>query len=268
MGVLKSIAKAIIPASVRANIREAQKRRRHANGKFECNFCGSRVAEWDPRGIKSEVIERLDIVPTGYRFVTCPFCQSYDRDRLLYFFLIRHTKLFQEPTKLLHIAPETTIELKVRDCKTIDYLSGDLDGRLAMEAMDCTTLRFAENSFDALICNHVLEHIPEDAKAMAELLRVVKPGGWAVLQVPIGVKLEKTIEDFTLKTDQDRLEKFGQIDHVRVYSLHDYLVRLDNAGWEVTVIDFPKELGPEVVEKFGLHPREKIVFCRKTAVSA
>lgn len=263
MNPVKSLIKAIVPASVREKRRENLKRKAHEGGLLECNYCGSTVRQWDPRGIDAEVITRLDIVPTGYRLATCPFCQSYDRDRLLYFFLQRHTNLFSQPTKLLHMAPELTLAKVIGEHAHIDYMSGDLDGALAMRALDVTQLDFPDATFDAVICNHVLEHVPDDRKAMSELLRVLKPGGWAVLQVPIGVKLGQTIEDFTLKTDAERLDKFGQIDHVRVYTLSDYVSRLESVGWQVSVIDFPQEMGADQITKFGLHPREKVVYCTR-----
>jgi SAM-dependent methyltransferase len=263
MNPIKSILKAVIPKKAREALRESAKRLAHAGGPFECVYCGSSVKDWAPRGVQSEVIERLDIVPTGYRMATCPFCQSYDRDRLLFLFLKSKTTLFSKPIRLLHIAPELTLAGKIVECPTIDYLSGDIDGHLAMQAMDVTNLKLDTGSFDAVICNHVLEHVPDDRRAMSELLRVLKPGGWAVLQVPIATKLDATIEDPSAASDEERLARFGQIDHVRVYAMADYLSRLDESGWDVEVIDFSAELGEAAVRKFGLHPRERIVFCRK-----
>lgn len=257
--------KSIVPASWRKKMAEAQLRREHGGGELECNYCGARLRNWTLRGQPAEVIERLDIVPAGPRFSSCPFCGSYDRDRLLLMFLERRTDLFTKPTKLLHIAPEQTLARTVLQCPSIDYISGDLDGALAMRALDVTDIDFPENTFDAIICNHVLEHVPNDRLAMSELLRVLKPGGWAVLQVPIGIKLDKTIEDFNLPSDADRLEKFGQGDHVRVYSMDDYVERLRSVGWLVEVSDFPAEVGPQMVHRFGLHEREKVVFCRKAS---
>lgn len=253
----------LVPASLRQKMAENRLRREHAGGDLQCNYCGAKLRHWTLRGQPAEVIERLDIVPAGPRLSSCPFCGSYDRDRLLLTFLQRKTDLFSKPTKLLHIAPELTLAKKIVATSSIDYVSGDLDGSLAMIALDVTQIDFPDATFDAVICNHVLEHVPDDKKAMAELLRVLKPGGWAVLQVPIGTKLDKTIEDFNLPSDAERLQMFGQGDHVRVYSIGDYVERLQSVGWIVDAIDFPAEVGPETVRRYGFHEREKVVFGRK-----
>lgn len=263
MSQLKQMLGRLVPASLRHRMAERRLRHEHEGGDLECIYCGAKLRHWTLRGQPAEVIERLDIVPAGPRLSSCPFCGSYDRDRLLLTFLQRRTDLFSKPTKLLHIAPESTLAKKVVATPSIDYVSGDLDGSLAMRPLDVTDIDFPDNTFDAVICNHVLEHVPDDRRAMSELLRVLKPGGWAVLQVPIGIKLDKTIEDFTLKSDAERLERFGQGDHVRVYSMGDYVERLRSVGWNIEVIDFPSEVGPETVHRYGFHEREKVVFGRK-----
>ena len=126
-----------------------------------------------------------------------------------------------------------------------------------VQHMDITALPFPDGQFDWVICNHVLEHIEEDQKAMSELYRVLKPGGCALLQVPISRKLEITYEDFNIQSPEEREKHFGQNDHVRVYG-NDYPKRLKSAGFEVEeIIPTPSQ------KKFGLNPKEVVFICNK-----
>ncbi|MEG3066539.1 methyltransferase domain-containing protein [Acetomicrobium sp.] len=118
----------------------------------------------------------------------------------------------------------------------------------------------SSNQFDCIICYHVLEHIPDDQMAMKEIFRVLKPGGWAILQVPI--LRDKTFEDPSVITPEDRERVFGQRDHVRIYGL-DYKDRLEQAGFSVKVDDYVKQLSSDVIERYGLMKDENIYFCSK-----
>ena len=111
--------------------------------------------------------------------------------------------------------------------------------------MSVTKIPFSDDYFDAIICNHVLEHVVDDSKAMTELFRVLKPGGWAILQVPISMVLEETYEDFSIVDPQHREQAFGQADHVRIYA-KDYETRLALAGFKVRIFDWTSE-----IDKFG-----------------
>src|SRR4249920_3892182 len=124
----------------------------------------------------------------------------------------------------------------------INYVSANLDSPLAMIRMDISKIPYKANCFDVIICNHVLEHIPNDRQAMSDLYRVLKPGGWAILQVPISLSLDRTYEDPTAVTREEREKKFGQHDHVRIYA-KDYKDRLENVGFTVEVYSFRKEFG-------------------------
>ncbi len=128
-----------------------------------------------------------------------------------------------------------------------------------MVRMDITDIQFPENSFDAIICNHVLEHVIDDYKAMTELHRVLKPGGWAILQVPISLSLDKTYEDFSITTARGREEAFGQDDHVRIYA-KDYASRLEQAGFKVNVFNWDAVAGSfgGSSNKYGLNEDEQI----------
>ena len=144
----------------------------------------------------------------------------------------------------------------------LDYLTSDLESPLADVKADICNLPFEDNSFEVIFCNHVLEHIPDDAKAMSELFRVLKPGGWGILQVPISYQREVTYEDPTVVSKEERKEKFGQYDHVRVYGL-DYYKRLENTGFIVEKIDYTKQISLADVEKYCLEKGEILPIVRK-----
>lgn len=138
--------------------------------------------------------------------------------------------------RLLHIAPEARLAAILRTKENIDYITGDISSRKkVMVEMDVTDIQFPNHSFDAIICCHVLEHVADDCKAMSELYRVLKPGGWAILQVPLSRTLRNTYEDFTITTTAGREEAFGQGDHVRIYAEENYRDRLTRAGFKVNV---------------------------------
>jgi len=231
--------------------------------RYRCCVCGSLLSRWNERGVDSPAIRDLDIFPAGRRLTTCPVCQSYDRERLLVLFLKSRPSLLAPGARILHIAPERHVSQLLKSIVGANYVSGDLDPTLADCKVDVTEIQFPDSHFDAVICNHVLEHVPDDRKAMLELKRVLKPGGWTVLQVPIGKKLTETLEDQSVQSDEERLARFGQIDHVRVYAEPDYVRRLSSVGFEVELIDLRKELGELEYVKHGLHPDEKLFFCGK-----
>jgi SAM-dependent methyltransferase len=162
------------------------------------------------------IFETKKIIGGGYRLnAMCPHCRSLDRERLVYLYLKNKTDVFFRKCTLLHVAPEPNLQKAFQSFLNINYFSIDLDSPLAEGKMDITELKFNENSFDAIICNHVLEHVPDDARAMSELYRVLKPGGWAILQVPISKILNRTEENLLVTDPKVRGKIYGQYDHVR-----------------------------------------------------
>lgn len=177
----------------------------------------------------------------------CPGCGSYERHRILWLYLL-HLEAqgrIKLQGKLLHIAPEACLAKMFK--RRFDYLSVDRERGHAMEVADITSLPFADGAFDAVICNHVLEHVAEDRTAMAELQRVLKPGGWASLQVPMRGDVP-TDEDPTVVDPAERLRRFGQEDHVRLYG-YDYAARLQHAGFEVETVAWQDFLHRTTAEK-------------------
>jgi len=152
----------------------------------------------------------------------------------------------------------------LRSCRNIEYISADLFDPSAMMPADLLDMPFRDGWFDAVICNHVLEHVDNDRQGMREIHRVLKKGGWAILQVPIALKLKQTIEDPSVRDEQERIRRFGQRDHVRMYSPLDYPERLRECGYEVSVAQYAAQLGERAIAKYALTAEEIVYFCRKT----
>lgn len=191
-------------------------------------------------------------------------CGSLERHRLMHLYLHARTDLFDgRAKKMLHIAPEPQLSRLFKSVPAIHYLSADIEDPLAMEKLDITDIQRPESSFDVIYCSHVLEHVSDDAAAMAELYRVLKPRGWAVLQVPITVP--RTFEDSTITSPEERERVFGQWDHVRCYG-PDYKDRLTKAGFLVEVDGFVRELDDDTIVRCGLLANEDVYLCRKEHV--
>lgn len=191
-----------------------------------------------------------------------PGTLSLERHRLMWLYLKNETDFFNENLKVLHIAPEQSFYKKFKKLKNIDYLTCDLNSPLADIKADIQNLPFEDNSFDVIFCNHVLEHVEDDKKALSELYRVMKKGGWGIFQVPIRYQLEKTFEDPSITDKNERIEKFGQYDHVRVYGL-DYYQTLSNAGFKVEKINLTQKLTEDEIQRFSLEKNEILPVVKK-----
>ena len=205
-------------------------------------------------------------LPYGYekqrQNVLSPGTLSLERHRLMWLYLQKETDFFTSNLKVLHMAPEQSFYKRFRTMKNLDYTTCDLDSPIADVKADIQNLPFEDNSFDVIFCNHVLEHVEDDKKAISELFRVMKPGGWGILQVPIRYQLEKTFEDPTITDRKERIEKFGQYDHVRVYG-RDYYDLLSKSGFEVEKINLSKNLSEGEIKRFALEKNEILPVVRK-----
>jgi SAM-dependent methyltransferase len=193
-----------------------------------------------------------------------PSTLSLERHRLLWLYLKNETNFFSTTKKLktLHIAPEQCFLKLFKKQRNLEYITADLESPIADVKADICNLPFEDNSFDLIFCNHVLEHIPNDKKAMQELFRVLKKGGFGIFQIPQDISREKTFEDNSIINQKDRAKIFGQYDHVRIYG-KDYFDKLRSVGFFVQEIEYAKKIAPEKVERFCLMKGEILPVCFK-----
>ena len=205
-------------------------------------------------------------LPYGYENVRenvlSPSTLSLERHRLFWLYLKNKTPFFTDPLKVLHFAPEQAFYKRFRKMKNLDYTTTDLNSPIADVKADICELPFQENEFDFLICNHVLEHITDDTKAMKELFRILKPGGTAIIQVPFDHDRKTTFEDNSITDPKERAKIFGQYDHVRVYGM-DYFDKLRAVGFHVESIDYTADLSDADINKYRLAKGELLPVCTK-----
>ena len=205
-------------------------------------------------------------LPYGYgnqrNNVLSPSTLSLERHRLLWLYLKNETDFFTAKKKVLHFAPEQAFYKTFRNLKNLDYTTTDLLSPLADVKADICNLPFKDNEYDVILCNHVLEHIPDDTKAMQELFRVLKPGGMAILQIPQDLNRAVTFTDNSVTDQKERAKIFGQYDHVRIYGL-DYFDKLRSIGFKVVEEDYISKIDAALIEKYCLAKGEIIPVCYK-----
>lgn len=216
----------------------------YRGNKVECSCCGGGFSLF---------------LYSPYMAALCPNCLSYERYRLLCRFLSEETDFRSgAPLRVLDIAPVWCFQEYCRQAG-VDYISIDIQSPLAMRLMNIKELYFPNDSFDRIFCYHVLEHIDDEQRALRELYRVLKPGAWSIIQVPIFV--EKTIERHELSaSEQEDILKFKE--HLRGYG-RDYPERLEAAGFEVEINQYVKKFNPEEIKRYGLDKTEDIYICHK-----
>lgn len=219
--------------------------------KVQCPVCGHSFRKFLPYGYGGR---------TKRDNVLCPSCLTLERHRVLWLYLKQHTDFFTTPRKMLHIAPEQPFLGRFRNMKHLDLTTADLFSPLADVHCDIQAMPFANRSFDVIFCNHVLEHVADDMKAMRELYRVMRPGGFGIFQVPVDESRKSTFEDPSITSENDREQHFWQKDHVRLYGL-DYPDRLRAAGFNVQRIDMADEVGEELSERFRLGHADNVYRC-------
>ncbi len=205
-------------------------------------------------------------LPYGYEVqrpnVLSPSTLSLERHRLLWLFLKNETDFFTTDKKVLHFAPEQAFFKRFRKMKNLDYTTTDLNSPLADVKADICNLPFEDNSYDLIFCNHVLEHISDDTKAMQELYRVLKKGGMGIFQIPQDLNRKTTFEDNSITDRKERAKIFGQYDHVRIYG-RDYFDKLRSIGFNVNEIDYSKKLSANEITKYCLTKGEILPVCYK-----
>lgn len=208
-----------------------------------------------------------NFLPYGYgqqrNNVLSPSTLSLERHRLLWLYLKNETDFFTAPKRVLHFAPEQAFYKRFRNQQNLEYTTTDLNSPLADVKADICNLPFENESFDVVLCNHVLEHIPNDTKAMQELYRIIKPGGMGIFQIPQDLNRKTTFEDNSITNPKERAAIFGQYDHVRVYG-RDYFDKLRNIGFNVIEENYTNKLSAEDVELYRLAKGEIIPVCYKS----
>lgn len=218
----------------------------YRGNKVECPVCESKFRKFLPYGRKSR------------SNALCPKCLALERHRLIWLYLKRKTDFFTKEAKMLHVAPELCFMSRFESLENLEYITADIESPLAKVKMDIHEIPFEDNSVDIIFCNHVLEHVDDDMRALSEMRRVLKPGGWAILQVPFFYPLpETTYEDKTIIAPKEREKAFGQDDHVRMYG-EDYSARLAGSGFQVVEERFIDELSQEEKTRFALPDKEVI----------
>jgi methyltransferase family protein len=218
-----------------------------------CNVCRHRYRKFLPYGRKARAN------------ALCPHCLSLERHRLIWMFLNERTDFFKAKLKVLHIAPELCFIKRFEAIHSDDYITADIESPLAKVRLDVLQMPFSDGEFEVVFCNHVMEHVADDLKAMQEIYRVLKPGGWGIIQVPLFHPLpETTYEDSSITTPAEREKAFGQDDHVRLYG-KDYLSRLQSVGFVAEEVWLAREMSPAEVKKLALPLDEPIFFVSKPA---
>jgi predicted SAM-dependent methyltransferase len=221
--------------------------------KVECPVCEKSFRKFLSYG--SKVAARDNVL--------CPYDLTLERHRLMWLYLKRKTDFFTKPDlKVMHIAPEQCFHKKFQQQKNLDYTTGDLVSPIADLHFDLHKIPLEDDQYEVIFCNHVMEHVEDDLQCMKELYRIMKPGGWGILQVPIDYNRDSTYEDASITTPEEREKHFWQYDHVRLYGTN-YPNRLAEAGFKVDIIDFKDELGDELIERYRLQKNELLYIVNK-----
>lgn len=219
--------------------------------KVQCPVCEKSFRKFLPYGRKAR------------ENALCPNCLSLERHRLMWLFLKEKTDFFQASKKVLHIAPEICFIDRFETLHKDNYITADIESPLAKIKLDVHEMPFPDNSFDVTFCNHVMEHVKDDIKAMSEIYRTLKPGGFAIIQIPEFHPMpEKTYEDDSITDPKQREKHFGQDDHVRLYG-KDYPNRLRSVGFIVAENEYVNELDEQTQKLYALPKGEVINFCKK-----
>lgn len=250
---------------------EAGRKVIHA-GFEKCAVCEGHVRHFTDFGYGFEVLERLQVVGGLRRAAdVCPVCHSSSRERLIWFWLTAKGTGFHlsGSSRIAHFAPEKGLSRKLLEAAPANYAAYDIEPQRyrhleRVAYADLCKLGMADGSIDLLICNHVLEHVPDVATALSEIYRVMAAGGVAILQVPIALRIDQTIELGLDSTAEERVRLLGQDDHLRLFSHAGYLAALASAGFAVEEYRAFEDDG-EAATRWRIDPFEVLFVCRKSA---
>lgn len=237
--------------------------------KVQCYICKNKMDHFLPyrRGLADipEFLQKLELIGSDVEHFWCVHCRSQDRERHLYMYFDR-LGLWDKLTgaAVLHIAPERHLSVTIQEKKPSKYVMGDLyPADPNVEKIDITQIPYPDNTFDAVFCNHVLEHVPDYRKAMSELCRVMKPGGFGILQTPFSAVLHKNFEDDSINTDALRFYFYAQEDHVRLFAWPEFENGLREAGLDLQLARHADFFDEDSTNYFGVNPKEDLIRVTK-----
>ncbi len=225
----------------------------YRGNKVECPVCERSFSKFLSYG--SEVAHRENVL--------CPYDLTLERHRLMWLYLKRETDFFSDrKLKVLHIAPEQCFLPLFKKQKNLEYTTADLVSPIADLHFDLHDIPLEDNQYDVVFCNHVMEHVDNPVRCMSELNRVMRPGGWAIMQVPQDMERGETYEDRSITSPEEREKHYWQKDHVRLFG-RDYPDYLKKAGFSVDEFDLNKAIDATEVERYRLMKKEILYIARK-----
>ena len=225
----------------------------YRGNKVECPVCERKFSKFLSYG--SNVAHRENVL--------CPYDLTLERHRLMWLYLKNESNFFSAAKlEVLHIAPEQCFYGKFKAQKNLNYLTGDLESPIADLHFDLHAIPLENDRFDVVFCNHVMEHVDDPIQCMKELFRVMKPGAWAIMQVPQDMSRQTTYENPTITTPEDREKHFWQKDHVRLFG-RDYPQWLEKAGFELEYYDINQKFDANTIERYRLIKDELLYIAKK-----
>jgi len=253
-------------------LRRAVKLPRYLGAEYRCPVCqvGLRAFKpmWKSYGRDVErfgyVHRHTEMETFNLKAFTCPKCDASDRERLIAIYLdgIWPSLEGGDGIRLFDFAPAYPLSRKIRRYRSIEYRSADLSRADVQEHIDLTDIHYPDASVDIFLCSHILEHIPDDRRAMRELRRILKPGGFGLVLVPLVIGIDETHEDPKIESNELRWKYFGMGDHVRQYGKRDFIGRLTEAGFSVDQLGIDY-FGADTFKRAGIADNSVLYVVRR-----
>ena len=259
-----------MPVAIRENLEQRLRRfvrRYRYRGDVLCALCGAHFDEFVDTGFQSPLTISRQIIGMGPAKDMCPVCSGRARTRLILLYLQEQILSQHGDAEILHFAPEYPLQSWIKLYPRVSLTMCDLMPEVyemidGVEQTDITALKYADQSFDLVICSHVLEHVPDDRLAMREVMRVLKPGGKAILLAPFAIDGQGTDEDPSVTDATERERRFGQSDHIRIYERDEFVRRVEETGFSVRLFDPYKE-HPALAKEMALNPLELLPIAER-----